>query len=43
MLVNLNGSGRKLNFLKINVSLEVESEEDIPALKSMLPRIVDNF
>lgn len=43
MLVNLNGSGRKLNFLKINVSLEVENEEDIPMLKSMLPRIIDNF
>ncbi|MBT6116337.1 MAG: flagellar basal body protein FliL [Rhodospirillaceae bacterium] len=43
MLVNLNGSGRKLSFLKLNVSLELAKPEDELVMKAMLPRIVDNF
>ncbi len=43
MLVNLNSTGRKSNFLKIVVSLEVPSEEDIYTLEQVLPRIIDNF
>lgn len=43
MLVNLNSTGRKSNFLKIVVSLEVPSEEEIAALEEVLPRIIDNF
>lgn len=42
-LVNLNASGRKANFLKLSVSLEVDKPEDALLLKEMLPRIVDNF
>lgn len=43
MLVNLNSTGRKSNFLKIVVSLELPSEEDVYRLEEVMPRVVDNF
>jgi flagellar protein FliL len=43
LLVNLNGSGKKANFLKMSISLELESAADLPKLQTVLPRIVDNF
>ena len=44
MLVNLNwDAGRESSFLKIQVSLELDSAEAIPEVEAMLPRIVDNF
>ncbi len=43
MLVNLNSSGRRTNFLKINISLELEEESDIARLEMLMPRIVDGF
>ncbi len=43
MLVNLNSTGRKSNFLKIVVSLELPSEEDVSRLEEVMPRVVDNF
>ena len=43
MLVNLNNTGRKSNFLKIVVSLEVSGDGASTALDEALPRIVDNF
>jgi flagellar FliL protein len=43
MLVNLNTSGRQVGYLKISVSLEVDSEEDFVRLDAVLPRIVDGF
>jgi len=41
--VNLNSNGRKQNFLKIRVSLELESPLDVPKIESVMPRIIDNF
>lgn len=44
ILVNLNSSAnRRTNFLKINVSLEVESPADVLKLQMLMPRIVDSF
>lgn len=43
MLVNLNTPGRKRNFLKMRVALELASEADINRIETVLPRIVDNF
>jgi flagellar FliL protein len=43
MLVNLNTPGSKRNFLKMTISLELKSENDITAIESVLPRIIDNF
>jgi flagellar protein FliL len=43
MLVNLNSVGRRTSFLKISVSLELESATDIPRIEAVMPRIVDNF
>jgi len=43
MLVNLNSSGRASSFLKISVSLEIESEADRKRIDDALPRIIDNF
>jgi len=43
MLVNINTGGRKSVYLKIRVSLELESGDDIAKIEQMMPRIVDNF
>lgn len=43
MLVNLNTAGRRPVFLKMKVSLELTDEKDAPRLKSLSPRIIDNF
>ena len=43
LLVNLNTTGRRASFLKIKVSLELSSQEDVVKLEAVMPRIVDNF
>lgn len=43
MLVNLNSTGRRPTFLKMQVSLELENEADLPRLQALSPRIIDNF
>ncbi len=43
ILVNLTGDGKRPNFLKIKVSLELSSEKDKAALDVLKPRIIDNF
>jgi flagellar FliL protein len=43
VLVNLNSGGRKSSFLKIRISLELEKETDIPRIKALMPRVIDNF
>lgn len=43
ILVNLTGDGKRPNFLKLKVSLELASEEDQKAIEALKPRIIDNF
>jgi len=43
LLVNLNSSGRRTNFLKISISLELPGEADVARLQLLLPRIIDSF
>ncbi len=43
MLVNLNAGGRKASYLKISVSLELQSEAAMEQVKQVLPRVIDNF
>jgi len=43
MLVNLNSGDGGSNFLKLTVSLELASEAEREKIKTMTPRIVDNF
>ncbi|MCZ6605392.1 MAG: flagellar basal body-associated FliL family protein [Alphaproteobacteria bacterium] len=43
MLVNLNGTGRRTNYLKVVVSLELENAGDVARLEAVMPRIIDNF
>lgn len=43
LLVNLNSTGRKANFLKLTISLELEKQEDVAAVQAVMPRIIDNF
>lgn len=43
LLVNLNTAGRKSSFLKIRISLEIHTPEDIPRIEQIMPRIIDNF
>jgi len=43
MLVNLNTDGKKSSFLKIRISLEIGTPDDIPRVEKIMPRIIDNF
>ncbi len=43
MMVNLNAQGRKTSYLKIRVSLELASQDDVPTVEAAKPRIIDNF
>ncbi len=43
LLVNLNSTDRTSTFLKIRISLEIESPLDIPKVEQIMPRIIDNF
>lgn len=44
IIVNLNSTaGRRTNFLKISISLEVESAAEVVKLQALMPRIVDGF
>jgi flagellar FliL protein len=43
MLVNLNAGGKRANYLKLKVALELEKPEDVEPWKAILPRVVDNF
>lgn len=43
ILVNLNSAGRRSSFLKMSISLELDSAADIPRIQAVMPRIVDNM
>jgi flagellar FliL protein len=44
ILVNLNSTGtRRTSFLKVSISLQVESPSDVVKLQTLMPRIVDSF
>ena len=41
--VKLSTGGRKSNFLKISVALELADESVVQRLQTVMPRIIDNF
>lgn len=43
MLVNLNTGGKKANFLKLSVSLQIESKEDQDKITKVQPRVLDAY
>ncbi len=43
ILVNLNTDDRRQSFLSISVSLELASQDDVPHVEHVMPRIIDNF
>jgi flagellar FliL protein len=43
ILVNLNNAERRSTFLKLRVSLELGSQQDVPKVEALMPRIIDNF
>lgn len=43
LLVNLSSSGAAQRYLKMTVTLEVGSAEDLVALEKVMPRVVDDF
>ncbi|MEM8914832.1 MAG: flagellar basal body-associated FliL family protein [Pseudomonadota bacterium] len=43
LIVNLKSTGRKPTFLKLAISLELETPEDVPSIRQVMPRIIDNF
>lgn len=43
MLVNLNTGGKRTNYLKVSVTLELDSAKAAPMFDTLMPRIIDNF
>lgn len=43
MLVNLNTGGKRVNFLKLSVALELNDPTDVPKLQLLMPRLIDSF
>jgi len=43
LLVNLSSTGKRNNFIKLKITLELEKPTDQDRVKTMQPRIVDNF
>lgn len=43
ILVNLDSAGKQPRFLKVAISIELSKQEDIEAIKKLLPRVVDQF
>jgi len=43
MIVNLSGEGKRPNYLKVKVTLELADEKDAAMIDMIKPRIVDNF
>jgi flagellar protein FliL len=43
MLVNLNTGGKRVNFLKLSVALELNDPADVPKVQLLLPRLIDSF
>jgi flagellar FliL protein len=43
LIVNLSDAGNKQRFLKLSISLEMEKKEDEVKLKTVMPRITDQF
>ena len=43
MLVNLNEAGKRASYLKISIKLELTTEQDIAAVTTIQPRIIDRF
>ena len=43
MLVNLNETGKRASYLKISIKLELTPEQDVAAVTTIQPRIIDRF
>jgi flagellar FliL protein len=43
LLVNINSGAKKASFLKMSISLEIDSAMDVPKVQAVMPRIIDNF
>lgn len=43
ILVTLRTAGTKQKFLKLQVALELEKQEDVARVEAVKPRIIDNF
>lgn len=43
LIVNLNATGSQPRFLKISIQLELETEEDLATIETIMPRVIDHF
>lgn len=43
IVVNLNSTSRRTNYINLKLTLELSSEADIPAIEAQMPRIIDAF
>ena len=43
IIVNLNDENNKQRFLKLSISIEIPTKEEVPKLEAVLPRITDHF
>jgi flagellar FliL protein len=43
IVVNLNSTSRRTNYINLKITLELSKKEDIAAIESQMPRIIDAF
>lgn len=43
LIVNLNATGTQPRFLKISIQLELENEDDMATIETIMPRVIDHF
>lgn len=43
MIVNLSGTENKPRYLRLSVQIELDNEDDVVAIESVMPRVVDQF
>lgn len=43
IVVNLNSTSRRTNYINLKLTLELGSQEDVAAIETQLPKIIDTF
>lgn len=43
IVVNLNSTSRRTNYINLKLTLELSKAEDVPAIETQMPRIIDVF
>jgi len=43
IVVNLNSTSRRTNYINLKLTLELASKEDVPLIEGQMPRVIDAF